>query len=564
MRAADGRQAGKRHQAQALFRRGAGMQRAGRLGPAVAAYRSAVLLAPDHADALTGLAGALSALHRHPEAVEAWERAARLRPGDPGTAAGLAGALLDDGRADQAMLALGPCMGQPAGPALLHLHARVLLAMGLTDPALGALHLALSQQPGDPGLHAQIAAALLDAGRPAEALAHAIPAFQQAPGADSGVRLSCLLLAEGHLDAALEVADAILDTAPGCPEALVNRSIALEGLGRVAEALTAARKALAAAPARPAIRHHLAATLLAAGALTPEAWTLYEARLDLHGARQWPNGLQRWDGGPLAGRTLLVHAEQGLGDTLQFVRYVPLAAARGGRIVLAVQPALVRLLRGTSGADAVVAAGAALPDFDVFVPLLSLPGLFGTTLDTVPPRLPYAVPWAPSGNGPLRVGLVWAGGTAFADDRQRSMPAAALDGLAGVPGVQFVSLQLGAAALPVGAEDGMAGVGDFADTAARVAGLDLVIAVDTAVAHLAATMDVPTWLLSRHRGCWRWGQGRADTPWYPSLRLFRQVRPGGWSGVVLDVRAALIEFAQARQPMDCSLSLRGRRHVVPF
>ena len=126
------------------------------------------------------------------------------------------------------------------------------------------------------------------------------------------------------------------------------------------------------------------------------------------------------------------------------------------------------------------------------------------------------------------------------------MPAAAMDGLAGVPGVRFVSLQLNAAALPAGAEDGMAGVQDFADTAARVAGLDLVIAVDTAVAHLAATMGVPVWLLSRHRGCWRWGHGRADSPWYPGMRVFRQRRPGDWGGVVQEVRAALVEWVGGR------------------
>ena len=546
-----GRQAGKKRQdAQALFRRGAGMHGAGQLAPAVAAYRSAVLLAPDHADALNNLAAALAAMGRHPDAAAAWERLVRLRPGDADALAGLVAALLADRRPDEALLALAACAGLPPEARLLRLNARALLAMGLTDPALGALHLAVALQPDDHAAHAELAAALLHARRDGEALPPALQAFRLAPTADNAVRLSCVLIGAGHLDAALEVADAGLQADPACSEAMVNRAIALESLGRMVEAEAVARDAVAAAPADPAMRHHLGTTLLAAGTLTVEAWDLYEARLKLPGIRALPPS-RHWNGGPLDGRTLLIHAEQGLGDTLQFVRYLPLAAARGGRVVLAVQPALVRLLQGTPGAAEVVPAGAALPAFDVFVPLLSLPRLFGTTLESVPPPLPYGVPLAPGRigglrAGGLRIGLVWAGGGVFADDRHRSMPATAMDGLAGVPGVQFVSLQLGAAALPAGAEDGMAGVQDFADTAARVAGLDLVIAVDTAVAHLAATMGIPVWLLSRHRGCWRWGQERADSPWYPGLRLFRQSRPGDWDGVVQEVRAALLAWAGAQ------------------
>ena len=541
-----GKQAGKRRQdAQALFRRGAGMHRAGQLAPAVAAYRSAVLLAPDHADALNNLAAALAAMGRHADAAAAWGRLARLRPGDADAAAGLTAALLADRRPEEALVALAACAGLPPEARLLRLNARALLAMGLTDPALGALHLAVSLQPDDHAVHAELAEALLRARRDGEALPPALQAFRLAPTPDNAVRLSCVLISAGHLDAALEVAEAGLRADTACPEAMVNRAIALESLGRMAEAVAAARDAVAAAPDNPAMRHHLGTTLLATGALTAEAWDLYEARLKLPGVQALPPARQ-WNGGPLDGRTLLIHAEQGLGDTLQFVRYVPLAAARGGRVVLAVQPSLVRLLKGTPGAAEVVPAGAALPAFDVFVPLLSLPRLFGTKLESVPPPLPYGVPLAPGRAGGLRVGLVWAGGGVFADDRHRSMPAMAMDGLAGVPGVQFVSLQLGAAVLPVGAEDGMAGVEDFAGTATQVAGLDLVIAVDTAVAHLAATMGLPVWMLSRHRGCWRWGHGQADTPWYPGLRLFRQSRPGDWDGVVQEVRAALLAWAGAQ------------------
>ena len=394
-----GGQAGtRRRDAQALFRRGAGMHREGRLAPAVAAYRSAVLLAPDHADALHNLAAALGAMGRHGEAAAAWGRLVRLRPGEADAVAGLAGALLADGRPDEALLVLAACAEHSADGRLLRLNARALLALGLVDPALGALHLAVALQPDEASAHAELAAALLGAGRDGEALAPALQAFRMAPTPDNAVRLCCVLIGAGHLQAALEVAEAGLRAGPGCAEAMVNRSIALESLGRVEAAVAAARDALAAAPAHPGVRHHLGTTLLAAGALTAEAWELYEARLSLPGVPALP-AARRWDGRALEGRTLLVHAEQGLGDTLQFVRYLPLAAARGGRVVLAVQPALVRLLQGTPGAAEVVAAGAALPGFDVFVPLVSLPGVFGTTLDSVPPPLAYDVVRAPRGGG---------------------------------------------------------------------------------------------------------------------------------------------------------------------
>ncbi len=534
------------NKAHALFRRGAGLHGAGRLGPAVAAYRATVLLAPDHAAALNNLAAALDGLGRHPEAIAAWERLARLQPHDAGTAAGLGGSLLAAGRPVEALPPLAAAAARhPADPGLPRLLARVLLALRLPGPAIGALYAALDLLPDDAGLLSELAMALFGHGEAGQALPHAQSAVRLQPSAPHATNLSCILIDLGRHTEALAAADAGLRAHPASAETLVNRSIALEALGHLDAAAAAARAALAAAPGNPVMQHHLAATLLAAGHLTPEAWGLYEARLRLNGVRPLPDGLC-WDGGPLNGRTLLLHAEQGLGDTLQFVRYVPQAAAAcGGRVLLAVQPALVRLLQGTPGADAVVATGGALPPFDVVLPLLSLPGLCGTMAGSIPPPLP-CTPRTVRAPGPLRVGLAWAGGAAFVDDRHRSVPPAALAVLDGLPGVEFLALQLDADAMPPGLEvqDLMAGVQDFADTAERMAGLDLVIAADTAVAHLAAGLGLPVWLLSRHRGCWRWGHGRADSPWYPTLRIFRQPRPGDWGAVLLDVRDALACLAE--------------------
>ena len=259
------------------------------------------------------------------------------------------------------------------------------------------------------------------------------------------------------------------------------------------------------------------------------------------------------------GRTILLHAEQGLGDSLQMARYAPLVAGRGGRVILEVQAPLVRLLRGLPGVAQIVAAGEALPAFDLHCPLFSLPLAFGTRLEAVP-AAPYlrADPvlvdaWRQrmvAGEG-LRVGLVWAGAARIGPDvnQERSIAPAQLAPLAEVPGLCFYSLQMhegGAAAIPtvpgLTIHDLTADITDFADTAALVAQLDLVISVDTSTAHLAAGMGKPVWLLSRYNGCWRWLAERSDSPWYPSLTVFRQRQPSDWAPVMVEVAAALRGF----------------------
>ncbi|XKH38535.1 hypothetical protein ACIU1J_25365 [Azospirillum doebereinerae] len=271
--------------------------------------------------------------------------------------------------------------------------------------------------------------------------------------------------------------------------------------------------------------------------------------------------LRAWRGEPLNGATILLHAEQGHGDTLHFVRYAPLVAAQGGRVVLAVQPALKRLVAGMPGVAAVYALTEAFPAPDLHCPLLSLPRLLGTELDTIPSGIPYLHPPAaavgkwlgqPLPGAGLRVGLVWSGDPrpsllrANLTDRRRSMTLRDLAPLAEVPNLRFVSLQMGGPAAqladpPAGMDihDPMGAVTDFADTAALVLRLDLVITVDTSVAHLVGALGKPVWVLSRYDGCWRWLQDRDDTPWYPTMRLFRQTVSGDWTTVGRRVADAL-------------------------
>jgi hypothetical protein len=281
----------------------------------------------------------------------------------------------------------------------------------------------------------------------------------------------------------------------------------------------------------------------------PAGWQEYDWRWktpDLSKAwRGFPQ--KQWLGEPAEGRTLLIHAEQGFGDTLQFCRYTPLAAARGLRVILEVPGPLVRLLRCLPGVDRVVERGEALPDFDLHCPMLSLPLAFGTTLSSLPGAVPYlhadpelTAAWrarlaAVDIQGP-RVGLVWAGNPGKVADARRSLPADRLAPLF-VDGAHFVSLQKNGPATPADLPltNFMGEVADFADTAALVANLDLVISVDTAVAHLAGALGKLVWVLDRFDPCWRWLAGRRDSPWYPTLRLYRQPTPGDWAPVLAEV-----------------------------
>ncbi len=346
---------------------------------------------------------------------------------------------------------------------------------------------------------------------------------------------------------------------PGAVNTWTNLGVALAEQGMVVQSLAAHEAAVSLAPQDPEVRANHALALLTAGDLA-RGFAENEWRWQVPG--MLPHGVAGpcWQGDPPAGRTILVHDEGGFGDTLQFVRYVPLLAARGARVVLRVQPPLVRLLRRLPGPVAVLGRGEALPAYGLHCPMLSLPHCFATTLETVPAQVPYlpvdaakAASWrarlAEAGPG-LRVGLVWAGAsrpgmpTAHAMDTRRSLPADALAPLAGIAGVRFVSLQKDQP-LPAGFDmlDPMPHCADFDDTAAVVAALDLVISVDTSVAHLAGGLGRPVWLLSRYDMCWRWLHGRRDSPWYPGLRLYRQPAPGEWGPVLRDVAADLRSLA---------------------
>jgi hypothetical protein len=255
----------------------------------------------------------------------------------------------------------------------------------------------------------------------------------------------------------------------------------------------------------------------------------------------------------------LLHAEQGYGDTVQFIRYLPQVADRGGRIIIECQAALQRLIQTMAGECSVVPAGQPLPTFDVHCPLMSLPRHFETTLQNIPRQIPYlhadtamVGKWLEKlaqDSSSLKVGLAWAGSKTNENDRSRSMPLSSFAALAQAPDVQFYSLQKGEPAAqandpPAGLKliDWTSEIVDFADTAALIANLDLVISVDTAVVHLAGAMGKPVWTLLPFAPDWRWMLERDDSPWYPTMRLFRQPSIGDWDSVVRTVAQALAQF----------------------
>ncbi|HEY8965726.1 MAG TPA: hypothetical protein VIM58_04735 [Candidatus Methylacidiphilales bacterium] len=279
----------------------------------------------------------------------------------------------------------------------------------------------------------------------------------------------------------------------------------------------------------------------------------YEARDYLGAYRRFdPARVPRWDGAPFPGKTLLLHAEQGFGDAIQFVRYARIAKERGGCVLLACPAPLERLFARVPGVDAVVPTAALdRTAFDLEAPLLSLPRIAGTRLETVPASVPYLYLDGIGGGsapvrapGPLRVGLVAAGNPKYGNDLRRSVPPALLAPLAAVPGIEWTGLHHGTPPGLPWLKEGLAGAADFLDTALRMRELDLVISVDTAAAHLAGALGLPVWVLLPAAPDWRWLRDRADSPWYPTARLFRQRADGDWAGVVAAAAAALSTLSE--------------------
>jgi tetratricopeptide (TPR) repeat protein len=375
--------------------------------------------------------------------------------------------------------------------------------------------------------------------------------------------LGSVLLEKGEVSGALACFRRALRLKPHFADACFNVGFVHLERCEMAEAERCFEQALALQPDSDMFRFYIGELRLQQGRF-PQGWQGYEHRWNSWQLREVKRVYQQpqWRGEPLEGKKILLFSEQGLGDTLQFVRYAPMVAALGGRVLLEVQPRLRRLFEGMEGIEALSSPGEALPEFDWQCPLMSLPLAFQTTLDSIPNSVPYvharpeeAAAWASRlSQEKLRVGVVWSGNRKHSRERSRSVPLPLLAELTSVAGTSFYSLQMGDAAMSLqklpaghGIADLEAEQTDMAVTAAIIANLDLVITIDTSVAHLAGAMGKPVWILLHHSPDWRWLMERRDSPWYPSARLFRKGYGESWQTLLLRVRAELERLTLCRR-----------------
>ncbi|MGB8843580.1 MAG: tetratricopeptide repeat-containing glycosyltransferase family protein [Aliidongia sp.] len=498
------------------FRQAQALHRAGRLAAAEAGYRQILAIDPRHADSLNYLGILASQSGRNEVAADLVGRAITLRPriADYHDNLGL-----------------------------------VLRALGRLDEAGRCHRKALRLDPHHANAQNHLGALAGQMGRPADAERHYREAVRlDARHVEAHNNLGVALVAQDRPEEALGHFHAALRLDARYVDPYANLAGALRNLGRTAEAEAALRAGLHLAPNASQLRYNMAGLLLLTGRFEA-GWPLYEERHHLSAAPS-PPAVPRWSGGATGDRVLLLQAEQGAGDTILACRYLPLFPPET-RLILEVPPELCRLLNGFGRQYRMVSRGDALPAFDLQCSVMSLPLAFGTILGTIPAATPYlhAVPddvavWRrrleqlPG----LRVGLVWAGNPVHAEDQRRSISPDLLAPFGTIAGISFVSLQKGwmGQPPPLRLVDWTGELDDFADTAALIAGLDLVIGVDTAVVHLAGALGKPVWLLNRFDPHWLWLLDRTDSPWYPTLRQFRQTRPGDWTGVITAVGRALV------------------------
>jgi tetratricopeptide (TPR) repeat protein len=554
---------------------GVALRAQGRVADAVERYRQALAVRPDLAQAHSNLGATLRTLGDLEGAVAACRRALAIRPDFAEAHLNLGQALADLGQADQAIA--GYRRALQLRPDLAAAHYCLGIALYEQEAfaeAAASYEAALAIQPDDARTLHNLGVALSEGGALDQARSRLEAALALAPDAPATLQALGLVLERLGLPHEAEVRmRRAIALAPGFAAAHHGLGRALRAQARTAEAIASCRRALAiledeadsnaasGARAWTAARRDqaLAAThadlgdaLLVLGDFAA-AWPHYEWRRRLKQIWRPAQVAPAWDGGDLEGKTIVLDCEQGLGDAIQFVRFAPMVTARGARALLRCPAPLSRLFAGAGLADQVIGHGPAPPPHDLHVPLLSLPGLLGVEVASIPAAVPYlradpalAAAWRErlAGRSGLKVGVAWRGNPLHNNDRVRSMTAAVFAAGLDVPGITLVSLQKDAAAAEIAALgpeaiDAGPGLGDMGDTAALVAGLDLVIAVDTAICHLAGALAIPVWTLISHAPDWRWMLGRADSPWYPTMRLFRQPSRGDWASVMADVRAAL-------------------------
>jgi Flp pilus assembly protein TadD len=545
----------------ALFEQGNVVAKQGDLNQAVGLFQEALRIRPNYPEAHNNLGNVLLLLQRPSEAAAHCREALRLRPDFPEAHNNLGNALLLLGKVEEAAKLCAEAIRlRPEFPEALNNLGNALERQGKWEEAFDCYRRALALKPDVP-----------------EVLNN----------------MGNVLLAQDRLDDAVGYYQRAMCHKSRFAEACANLGSARKYQYAFDEAVACYREALDYDPGHAETHFNLGLILLLQGKWA-EGWPEYEWRWQTKGFPRFKATQPLWDGSPLDGRTLLVLSEQGLGDTLQFIRYLPLIKDRGGRVIVRCQPALRHILAERLGMEDLAIEGNALPHFDVYTQLLRLPGLLGTTAASVPASIPYLIAneqlvdhWqclrcgvrngecddhSSTPHSALRtpyflIGIAWQGNPRFSGDRQRSIPLTAFAPLADSEGVQLVSLQKGPGLEQMldGGQwtvDGKApslstvhrppstfdeASGAFMDTAAMMRNLDLVICSDSAVAHLAGALGVPVWVALPWVPDWRWLLEREDSPWYPTMRLFRQIRPGDWQDVFERIHKQLKCVIDARR-----------------
>lgn len=540
----------------------------GRFDEALTRFEQALVLKPDYAEAHHNRGNALKALGRNAEALDSYDRALAVLPDFIQAHFNRANMLATSGRFEDALAGYDRVIALKADhPEAHNNRGNALRELQRLDEALASYHRAVALKKDYAQAFNNRGVALQGLRRFDEAVADYGRALALLPGS-AEVFYNCgnALQALGRFEDALAFYDSAVALKPDHAEAFYNRANVLKELRRIDEALASYEKALALRPDYVEAHWNEAYLRLLTGdferGLTRSEW-------------RWNNpasGLERRDltqplwlgGAAIEGKTILLHSDQGMGDAIFFCRYVPLLAARGARVIVEVEEPLRALMSGLAGVAQCVSRTEPAPDFDLHCPMSSLPLAFETRLATIPGTTPYlGVPergreWEarlPPHDRP-RIGLAWSGNPRHSNDHSRSIALNAMAPLFDLP-ARFVSLQTDVRpddAVTLRAErrvlDLAPRMTNFADTAALISQLDLVVSVDTSVAHLAGALGTPVWILLPFSPDWRWLLDRQDSPWYPTARLFRQGKAREWQGVVADVRDALDEFVQQRRDIE--------------
>lgn len=585
-----------------MMQKAVARHQAGQFLGAEEAYLEVLGSDASHIDALRLLGGLYIQHNHYDRAAKYLEKAVGLKPGDPEIANNLGIALYHQGKFDEALscyqkavqlkpdyyeainnlgnlfyerrrlddaipwLTQSLHMKQENAQAQRYL-GNAFQAQGKWQQAIPHYEQALRLEPDDVDTLISLGNLLRDAGRVDEACILYQRIVDLKPDSvNARLNLGTLFHDVGKLDEALEHYQNVLRLQPDSFDAVLNHGSLLMGFDRPEEAKASYDQALRLRINSPDAKWGKALALLALGEYR-EGWTLYESGLERKNTRgpiPFPFRAERWDGGAFPGKRLLIWGEQGLGDVLQFVRYAALCKERGGKVLVLCRKPLARLLKNCPFIDEVVTT-VSESDFDFYIPVMSLPHIFGTTLETIPAEIPYLYvsedarkKWAPrfAGAEGFKVGLVWAGSPrkrqidAHLIDRRRSMSLDWMRPLFAFDQIAFYNLQIGDASAQIDAcglrdriIDYTPDVEDLMDTAAIIENLDLVISVDTSVVHLAGGLGKPVWVLSRFDGCWRWLRNREASPWYPTARVFGQPTPGDWDTVVDRVRDALGQWS---------------------